>query len=193
MDMFNYLDKCNSYSTNVALSRLNAIFIQACIWNHCILLYIHLTYNYIATAFTQIAKFMGPTSVLSAPGDPHVGPMDLAISVAFKTETIIVLRTENTFTLCPFSVLRWHRCLKSGHVDFNEMFILRSKYQRWWWLGVAMNKGINCHGSIILLTEYSAFNNKIVPRHFYFFYINFLFYIPWKNILQHDLFYWVKT
>ena len=45
---------------------------------------------------------MGPTSVLSAPGGPHVGPMDLAISVAFKTETISVLRTENTFMLCPF-------------------------------------------------------------------------------------------
>ena len=31
---------------------------------------------------THIAKFMGPTWVLSAPNGPHVGPMDLAIRVS---------------------------------------------------------------------------------------------------------------
>ena len=35
---------------------------------------------YAAAAFhTQIAKFMGPTWVLSAPNGPHVGPTDLAL------------------------------------------------------------------------------------------------------------------
>ena len=32
-------------------------------------------------SYTQIAKFMGPTWVLSAPDGPHVGPMNLAIRV----------------------------------------------------------------------------------------------------------------
>ena len=31
--------------------------------------------------YTQIAKFMGHTWVLSAPDGPHVGPMNLAIRV----------------------------------------------------------------------------------------------------------------
>ena len=32
-----------------------------------------------ATVITQIAKYMGPTWVLSAPDGSHVGPMNLAI------------------------------------------------------------------------------------------------------------------
>ena len=38
---------------------------------------LHLTKRFIDTS--QIAKFMGPTWVLSAPDGPHVGPMNLAI------------------------------------------------------------------------------------------------------------------
>ena len=33
---------------------------------------------------TQIAKFMGPTWVMSAPNGPHVGPMNLAIRGHFQ-------------------------------------------------------------------------------------------------------------
>ena len=32
-----------------------------------------------SSTYTQIARFMGPTWVLSAPDGPHVGPMNLAI------------------------------------------------------------------------------------------------------------------
>ena len=45
--------------------------------------------------FGQIAKFMGPTWVLSAPDGPHVGPMNLAIRVS-------VLGRSN---LCWFTIL----------------------------------------------------------------------------------------
>ena len=33
------------------------------------------------TVYSQIARYMGPTWVLSAPGGPHVGPINLAIRI----------------------------------------------------------------------------------------------------------------
>ena len=40
---------------------------------------IHTSKNYLRTTTTQIARFTGPTWVLSAPDGPHIGPMNLAI------------------------------------------------------------------------------------------------------------------
>ena len=35
------------------------------------------------SVYSQIARFMGPTWVLSAPDGPHVGPTDLAIRIVY--------------------------------------------------------------------------------------------------------------
>ena len=47
----------------------------------------HANYAHVLLKFAQIAKFMGPTWVLSAPDGPHVGPMNLAIWVGTPSMT----------------------------------------------------------------------------------------------------------
>ena len=48
-------------------------------WNKEICYSIKLYYIWTCWEGTQIAKFMGPTWVLSVPGGPHVGPINLVI------------------------------------------------------------------------------------------------------------------
>ena len=46
--------------------------------------------------YSQTARFMGPTWVLSAPDGPNVGPMNLAIRVQIFTEKILKIVAQHS-------------------------------------------------------------------------------------------------
>ena len=66
---------------------------------------------------SQIAKFMGPTWVLSAPDGPHVGPMNLAIrGLPLKAHTWYDAPVAGTGTLRPVDEHREVCCVDSRDV-----------------------------------------------------------------------------
>ena len=85
-------------------------------------------------ASTQIAKYMGPTCVLSAPDGPHVGPMNLAIR---ETTVCNYLSMPESLVLCVAKEGIWsyfpapaNSSGNSREMDSVEMFMWRN-FEGW--------------------------------------------------------------
>ena len=100
---------------------------------------------------------MGPTWVLSSPGGPHVGPMNLAVWLTSSNCNWISHTHSLTYIImCLYFViyatgLKWHGSLKPSLGEDRVRSITHNQCYYCWWVGVTRSQVINTNGIELIL------------------------------------------
>ena len=110
-----------------------------------IILYIPRNMN-IVLLYSLIARFMGPTWVLSAPGGPHVGLMNFAVWVWLPCGFIIICQCPNPYKwrwvspsnagecIYPLNMHCQALMISIQHQVVNALELSAPTPHKWWWM-----------------------------------------------------------